>query len=223
MPQNARLNPALVETHVASVNWLNADPHDANIYPFSAQLSFIQILPAFMDNSGSAATPPVVLTVRSRAAGEGNFQMPESIFDRWEAVEFKQAIDPAFEQLGNRRNNISAEPTSKIKLRRLESAGTNKVVIGLQVIHFGKILLLTMSDGSLEYRDRFTFGEVYASQNLSKIMNMRQAGWSFCDVEPCKLSLSAHPERNYIRLSLTTFRPTSCCFSNWLLDGTTRR
>ncbi|GAB0136152.1 hypothetical protein EsDP_00004464 [Epichloe bromicola] len=185
MPQNARLNPALVETHVASVNWLctgsNDTDHDAAI----AELSFVQILPTVMDSSGSSTVPYMILTVRSRAAGEGNFQAAQSILDRWEAAESKQGLDPAFEQLGNRRHSTSSEPPSITKLKKLKPVVINKVVIGLQIIHFGKTLLLTMSDGSLEYRDRFTFEEVYAGQDFAKIMTLRQAGWSFSDDGPC--------------------------------------
>ncbi|KAG6039308.1 hypothetical protein E4U41_002977 [Claviceps citrina] len=185
MPQNARLNPALVETHIASVSWFRAGRNDTIHGAFNTELSFVQILPVLMDSTGSGRVPPLVLTVRSRAPGEGNLQAAQSILERWEVVEFKQGLDPAFEQLGNRRNSISSEPPNSVRLRRLEPVVINKIVIGLQLIHFGKTLLLTMADGSLEYRDRLTFEEVYASQDLTKIMTLGQAGWSFSDEEPC--------------------------------------
>ncbi|KAG5912891.1 hypothetical protein E4U53_005107 [Claviceps sorghi] len=186
MSQAARLNPSLVETHIVSVNLLCAGRHDATHDASSEELSFVQILPAIMDNTGSITAPPVVLTVRSRAAGDGNFQAAQSVLQRWEAVESKQTLDPAFEQLGNRRNSISSEPASIIELRKLDPVVINKVVVGLQVIHFGRTLLLTMTDGSLEYRDRFTFEEAYASQDLGEVMTLRQAGWSFSDYGLCK-------------------------------------
>ncbi|KAG5985084.1 hypothetical protein E4U55_001587 [Claviceps digitariae] len=185
MQQNARLNPALVETHIASVNLLCEGRPDAIHDASSAELSFVQILPAVMDNTGSGTASPVVLTVRSRAASDGNFQMAESIVDRWEAVESKQSLDPAFEELSYRRNSISSEPSGIIELKRLAPVVINKVVIGLQVIHFGKTLLFTMADGSLEYRDRFTLEEAYVNQDLGEIMTLRQAGWSFTDYGPC--------------------------------------
>lgn len=185
MQQNARLSPALVETHVATVDLLCGGRHDAIHDAFGAEISFVQILPAVMDNTGSVNAPPMVLTVRSRAASDGNFQVAQSILDRWEAVESRHSLDPAFEQLGSRRNSISSEPPSVIELRRLDPVVINKVVIGLQVIHSGKTLLLTMADGSLEYRDRFKCGEAYVNQDLSEIMTLRQAGWSFSDYGPC--------------------------------------
>ncbi|KAK2596175.1 Mediator of RNA polymerase II transcription subunit 16 [Conoideocrella luteorostrata] len=185
MPQNARLNPALVETHVASANWLCTGHNDANHDASITELSYVHVLPAVMDNSGSSTVPPLILTVRSKAAGEGSFQSAQSILDRWEAVESKQNLDLAFEQLGNRRNSVSSEPPSTTKLKRLEPVIINKIIISLQVIHFGKIIVLTMSDGSVEYRDRFTFEEIYANQDVNKLMTLRQAGWSFSDDGPC--------------------------------------
>lgn len=186
MPQNARLNPALVETHVASASWLCAGPnensHDASL----AELSFLHVLPAVMDNTGSSTVPPLILSVRSRNIGDESFQEAQSVLDRWEAVESKQYLDSAFEQLGNRRNSISSELPNIIKLKKLESILINKVIIGIQDIQYGKIIILTMSDGSIEYRDRFTFEEVYSAQDVSKVMTLRQVGWELSDDGPCK-------------------------------------
>ncbi|KAG6288143.1 hypothetical protein E4U09_005736 [Claviceps aff. purpurea] len=184
MPQNARLNPALVETHLASVNSLCAGRHEAMQDASDVEVSFVQVLPAIMDNMGSRAATPLVLTVRSRAASDSGFQLAQSILDRWEVVETRHSLDPAFEEMG-RSNGVPSEPPSSIRLRRLDPVVIHKVVIGVQVIYFGKTLLLTMSDGSMEYRDRFTFEEAYANQDLTDIMSLRQAGWSFSDTGLC--------------------------------------
>lgn len=184
MPQNARLNPALVETHLASVNSLCAGRHEAMQDASDVEVSFVQVLPAIMDNMGSRAATPLVLTVRSRAASDSGFQLAQSILDRWEVVETRHSLDPAFEEMG-RSNSVPSEPPSSIRLRRLDPVVIHKVVIGVQVIYFGKTLLLTMSDGSMEYRDRFTFEEAYANQDLTDIMSLRQAGWSFSDTGLC--------------------------------------
>ncbi|OAA48761.1 Mediator of RNA polymerase II transcription subunit 16 [Metarhizium rileyi] len=185
MPQNARLNPALVETHVASASWFHAGPNETNFDASMAELSFLHILPAVMDNSGISAVPPVIMTVRSRTVGDGSFQPAQSVLDRWEAVESKQCLDPAFEQLGNRRNSVSSDLPNTVKLKKLEPILINKVVIGVQDIQYKKVLILTMSDGSIEYRDRFTFEEIYANEDLNKVMTLRQVGWTFSDNGPC--------------------------------------
>ncbi|KAK9439087.1 RNA polymerase II Mediator complex subunit Sin4 [Metarhizium brunneum] len=185
MPQNARLNPALVETHIASASWLYAGPNETNYDASMAELSFLHVLPAVMDNTGSSTVPPLIMTVRSRNVGDGSFQSAQSVLDRWEAIESKQSLDSAFEQLGNRRNSVSSDLPNTIKLKKLESIVINKVVIGIQDIQYRKVLLLTMSDGSIEYRDRFTFEEIYANEDLTKVMTLRQVGWTFSDSGPC--------------------------------------
>jgi mediator of RNA polymerase II transcription subunit 16 len=188
MPQNARLNPALVETHISSASWLHAGPNETNHDASMAELSFLRILPAVMDNTGSSTVSPLILTVRSRNVANGSFQSSQSVLDRWEAAESKQNLDAAFEQLGNRRNSSSSDLPNTIKLRKLEPVIINKVIIGIQDIQYGRVLILTMSDGSIEYRDRFTFEELYANQDTTKVMTLRQVGWAFSDdVGPCKL------------------------------------
>lgn len=187
MPQNARLNPALVETHVASTDWLCSGPNDANQDISMAELSHLHLLPAVMDNTGSSTVPPVIVTVRSRVSPDGSYEGAQSVLDRWEATEAKQNLHPTFEQLGNRRNSISSDLPNVTRLRKLDPVTINKAVIGIQPIQFGKILILSMSDGSIEFRDRFTFEEVYATEDTSKVMNLRQVGWSFSDEGPCML------------------------------------
>lgn len=221
MPQNARLNPALVETHVASASWLYAGPNETNHDASMSELSFLHVLPAVLDNSGSSTVPPLIMTVRSRNAGDGSFQSAQSILDRWEGVESKQGLDSAFEQLGNRRNSVSSDLPNTIKLRKLESVMVSKTVIGIQDIQYGKVIILTMSDGSVEYRDRFTFEEIYTNQDVSKVMNLRQVGWVFSDDGPCKSNLytsSPFPIRQ--GTALTSNRPPSCFLPNMLLYDT---
>lgn len=71
-------------------------------------------------------------------------------------------------------------------LNKAEPIILNKAVIGFHSIHFGKVLVLTFSDGTVEYRDRFTFQELYTDEDMSKVMNLRQVGWTFTDNGPCK-------------------------------------
>ncbi|KHN99933.1 Mediator of RNA polymerase II transcription subunit 16 [Metarhizium album ARSEF 1941] len=185
MPPNARLNPALVETHVASTSWLCPGPSETNYDASIAELSFLHLLPAIMDSTGSSTAPPLIVTVRSRYVGDGSFQSIQSVLDRWEAFESKQGLDPAFEQLGNRRNSVSSDLANVTRLKKLESVVINKGVIGIQDIQYKRVLIFAMSDGSIEYRDRFTFEELYAHEDLNKVMTMRQVGWTFSDNEPC--------------------------------------
>lgn len=223
MPQNARLNPALVETHVASESWLCAGPNENTHDASMAELSFLHVLPAVMDNTGSSTVPPLVLSVRSRDVGDASFQEAQSVLDRWEAVESKQHLDSAFEQLGSRRNSISSDLPNITKLRKLESIMISKVIIGIQDIQYGKIIILTMSDGSIEYRDRFTFNEVYSAQDVSKVMTLRQVGWELSDDGPCKCFCRSSSSHTCKVIRLTSNRSPSGLFADVLFDDSAWR
>ncbi|XP_044724698.1 mediator complex subunit 16 domain-containing protein [Hirsutella rhossiliensis] len=186
MPQNARLNPVLVDSHLASTSWLQSGPTEAIHDASAAELSQLHVLPSLMDHTGSNTVPPMIIAIRSRANAEGSFQTAQSVLDRWEAVEERQGLHLAFEQLGNRRNSISSDLPNATGLRKLESIVINKVVVGFQAMQLGKVLLLTMSDGTVEYRDRYSFEELYATEDLARIMSLRQVGWNFPEDGSCQ-------------------------------------
>ncbi|KJZ78400.1 hypothetical protein HIM_02438 [Hirsutella minnesotensis 3608] len=185
MPQNARLNPALVETHLAATSWLQSGPSEAAHDASAAELSHIHVLPPFMYNMGKEATTAMILTIRSQPAADGAYQSAQSILDRWEAVEEQRTLNPAFEQLGNRRNSVASELSKVTRLRKLDPIVINKTVVGIQTMQFGKVILLSMSDGTVEYRDRVTFEELYAAEDVTRVMSLRQAAWNFSDHGPC--------------------------------------
>ena len=220
MPPNARLNPALVETHAAETDWLSGGPSEAVNDASMAELSHLHILPAVIDNDGSSTVPATIVTIRSRVSVGGSFGAAQTILDRWEAVEDKQDLHPAFEQLGARRNSLSEELPNTTKLRKLEPLTIGKVVVGIQTMQFGKIVILTMADGTAEFRDRFTFEQVYVEQDTTKVMNLRQVGWSMSDEGPCK----AIPVASYALCSvLTPIRFAGRLLADFLFHDTDRR
>jgi mediator of RNA polymerase II transcription subunit 16 len=150
------------------------------------ELSHIEVLPSVMDNTGKNPTSPMVVTVRSRTPSEGSYQVAQSVLDRWEVVEQKQNLSSAWEQLGSRRNSISSELPPVTQLRKVTHITSNKVVVAFHTLTFGKILVLAFADGTVEYHDRYTFDEIYTAQELDKVMNLRQVGWTFTDEGPCK-------------------------------------
>ncbi|KAL7945985.1 mediator complex, subunit Med16 [Trichoderma barbatum] len=187
LPQNARLSPSLVEKQLAATTWLQTGPGDANNDASMAELSHLHVLPSIMDNTGKSTVSPMIVAIRTRATTAGSYQAPLTIIDRWEAiVEQRQNLHPAFEQLGNRRNSEVPEQTAHTRLRKLEPITINKVLINFQPIQFGKVLALTMSDGTVEYRDRFTFEELYATEDTNKVMHLRQVGWTFSEEGSCQ-------------------------------------
>lgn len=186
MTQNKALNPTLIEKHLATTSWLQGGPNDAGHDAFMTELSHLEVLPSLLDNTGKNTVPPMVIAIRSRTPNDGSFQMAQSIIDRWEAIEQRQGLHSAFEQLGNRRNSISSELPSATQLRKVDSVIINKVVISFNNINFGKVLVLAFADGTVEYRDRFTFEELYTTEETTRVMNLRQVGWNFSSEGPCK-------------------------------------
>jgi len=62
----------------------------------------------------------------------------------------------------------------------------NKVIISLHLIQFGKVICIAFSDGTVQYRDRFTMNEIYNEINVSRIMMPNQVGFEFTESSPCK-------------------------------------
>ncbi|KOS16661.1 Mediator of RNA polymerase II transcription subunit 16 [Escovopsis weberi] len=187
LPQNARLSPSLIETHLAATSWLQAVPGDAGNDASLAELSSLHLLPSVLESTGKSTAAPMIVTVRSRAHHAGSYQMAQTIIDRWEVLgEQQRNLHPAFEQLGSRRNDGPEEQGLYTRLRKLEPVILNRVVLLLQVTQHGRVLVLVMSDGTVEYRDRLSFEEIYQNEGTDRIMNLRQVGWAFSDEGLCQ-------------------------------------
>lgn len=145
------------------------------------EVSHLLTLPSILDNAGKDTVPPMVVSVRSRTSNNDSGPATQSIIDRWEAVEQRHNVQAAVEQLGNRRNSISSEPSTAIHMRPLDPIVIDKCIVGLQSAHFGKVVIISFSDGSIQYRDRFSFNELYTERELASVLNLRQVGWVFPD------------------------------------------
>ncbi|KAM0343821.1 hypothetical protein ACHAPU_008090 [Fusarium lateritium] len=180
------LSPSLIEKHLATTNWLQGGSGDSALDASMIELSHLELLSSVVDSTGKNTTPPMVVTVRSRTPNEGSYQASQTVFDRWEVVEQKLSLPSAFEQLRSRRNSISSELPNVTQLRKAAPVTAPKVAVAFHTTSFGKILVLAFADGTVEYRDRLTFEELYTTQELNKVMNLRQVGWVFADEGPCQ-------------------------------------
>ncbi|KAF5626550.1 mediator of rna polymerase ii transcription subunit 16 [Fusarium tjaetaba] len=180
------LSPSLVEKHLATTNWLQGGPGDSSLDISMIELSHLEVIPSLVDSTGKNTTLPLIVTARSRTPTESSYQASQSVVDRWEAIEQKQNLPSAYEQLGGRRNSISSELPAVTQLQKIAPVTANKVVVAFQTTSFGKILVLAFADGTVEYRDRLTFEELYTTQELNKVQNLRQIGWTFADEGPCQ-------------------------------------
>lgn len=184
-PQNPRLKVTLNEIQSTTTSWTLDSVEDGS----TPEISHLLTLPSLLDPTGSNMVPPMILSVRSRASITGSFPVAQTTIDRWEAIEQRNGLHSAVEQLGNRRNGIAFDSSSGTRLQALEPIVIPKCVVGLQSSHFGKVIVMAFSDGTVEYRDRFTFHELYTEQDVTTISNLRQAGWNFTNDGICKTLL----------------------------------
>ncbi|KAI0007080.1 RNA polymerase II mediator complex subunit Sin4 [Xylariaceae sp. FL0662B] len=193
-PGGHQVSPTLSKRPVASTSWLQSGATESHLDPAMTKISHIEMLPA-MHNSAKDLAPMVVLTVRSFIPESNSHynQEVQSIIDRWELLaDQPQTLHPAFEQLGSRRNSTGSAPPSANRLKQLEPIVVNKIVMGVNVLNFGRVLCFTYNDGSVEYRDRFTMAELYRDVNLDRIHSILETGFTQSG-EPSCIQMALSP------------------------------
>ncbi|KAK3901481.1 hypothetical protein C8A05DRAFT_16342 [Staphylotrichum tortipilum] len=207
------LRPSLRETHVALGSWLQPGPGGLALDASMALLSHIeilpsaQILPSAPPGHPQPMAPAVVLTVRSYTPQDASSynQESQSIIDRWEVLTDQPlSLHPAFQQLGVKSN---AQPTTVTRLRKLDPIVLDKVVVTVTTAQFGRVLCFAFSDGTVQFRDRFTMDEIYHEPSTNTIMHPLQVGFQFVNDTPC---LQA------------AFSPTTCSFTQICEDLTVK-
>ncbi|KAL2269964.1 hypothetical protein VTJ83DRAFT_2148 [Remersonia thermophila] len=203
-PGGVPLRPSLREFHVDTASWAQHGSQEPAADALStAQLTHIEILSSAPAGHGQPLSPPVVLMVRSCVSSDGSLYDLDcqTIIDRWEIVNDQpQSLSPAFQQLGT----MPSKPPQMPRLRRLDPIMLPKVVVTITTALFGRIICLGFSDGTVQYRDRFTFDEVYHEQNTDAIMHPLQLGFRFPEPTPCLQ---------------VAFSPTNCSFVQMCEDA----
>ena len=230
-PGSVTLSPSLKERHLATSTWYQPFPSESPLEPLMTQLSHIEMLPPCHASQSSPDAPPLVLTVRSHIPSGGSLynQVYQSIIDRWELVGEPQVLHDAFAQLSQKGGQTSQLPVSPstnqpypsltrrqpwARLRKLEPIVVPKIVVAIHVMQFSKVLCFAFSDGTVQYRDRFTMNEIYHEQDMNRIMNPLQVGFQYEPETPCEFRFSCSmllPPTN------TLSRSRSCLFADQLL------
>ncbi|KAI1386709.1 RNA polymerase II mediator complex subunit Sin4 [Hypoxylon trugodes] len=190
-----QLSPSLSKRHVAVTSWFEPGFRDLHLDASMPKISHIVMLPTILKGSTKEWAPLGVLTVRSLIPEPHSpySHEPQSIIDRWElSSDQQQTVNSAFEQLGARRNSTTSSPPNSGRLKKLDPITINKVVMGVELTNFGKVLCFTYNDGSVEYRDRFTMAELYHETNLDRINSIHDAGFSQ-NGEPSCLQIALSP------------------------------
>ncbi|GJC99681.1 RNA polymerase II mediator complex subunit Sin4 [Colletotrichum higginsianum] len=181
------LNPTMQEKHVAISSWLPSGSSATPIDSAANQLTHLEILPSTLDHTGQGWAPLIILAVRTYLSTPNTpYQETQSIIDKWEVLnDQSQSLHPAFEQLGSRRNSTGAAPAPTSRLKKFDPVVINKAIVGVHTIQYGRVICLAFSDGSVEYRDRFTLQEIYNEMNLDRVMTLNQVGFTLQDESPC--------------------------------------
>ncbi|KAL2255836.1 hypothetical protein VTK26DRAFT_2634 [Humicola hyalothermophila] len=207
-PGSVTLRPSLKVTHLAVTSWFACDPNEPTLD--MPQLVHVEILPSASEGPSSPSmTPPVVLTVRSYVPQDDSPFNAEcqTIIDRWEVVgDQPQSLHPAFDQAGS-RNGAASTPPTMTRLRKLDSVELPKILLTVQTVQFGRVLCFAFSDGTVQFRDRFTMSEIYNEHNTNSIMSPLQVGFQFLNETPCLQ---------------VAFSPTGCSFVQINEDWTLR-
>ncbi len=157
-----------------------------------------QILPSAPQGHPQPLAPAVVLTVRSYTPQDASsyHQESRSIIDRWEVLtDQPMTLHPAFQQLGVKSN---ATPPTVTRLRKLDPIVLDKVVVTVTTAQFGRVLCFSFSDGTVQFRDRFTMNEIYHEPNINSINHPLQVGFQFVNDTPCEQPL---PVRRAVALA----------------------
>jgi mediator of RNA polymerase II transcription subunit 16 len=190
--QPHNLTPVMRVKHVAMASWFEYGPTESRFETMMAQLSHIEVLPQALEGPPTPNTtwsPAVILTVRSYVASDTlpYNQEQQSIVDRWELQDRPEKPHPMFEQLSSGAQSTLPAGT---RLRKLEPIVIPKTIISVHVMQLGKVVCFGFSDGTLQYRDRFTMNEIYNEPNTERVMSATQVGFQFAEQKSCKLKSS---------------------------------
>jgi mediator of RNA polymerase II transcription subunit 16, fungi type len=75
------------------------------------------------------------------------------------------------------------------RLRKLDPIILPKVVVTVTTTQFGRVLCFAFSDGTVQYRDRFTMDELYSEHNANSIMHPLQVGFQYVNDTPGMFAL----------------------------------
>jgi mediator of RNA polymerase II transcription subunit 16 len=177
--------------HVAMTSWAEYGPTESRFDTSMAQLSHVEVLPQALEGGAltpnTSWSPAVILTVRSYIPSENTpyNQEQQSIVDRWELQDRPEKLHPMFEQLSTEsQSNLPAGT----RLRKLEPIIIPKIIISVHVLQLGKVVCFGFSDGTVQYRDRYTMNEIYNEPSVDAVSSFLQVGFHWSEEKPCKFS-----------------------------------
>lgn len=200
-----QVTPQMGVKHVAVTNWMDtAGGQDASqLHSSMVALSSLIVLPPAPDGPSKQADLPVIMTVRHQMPSTTSQfnQDVFSIIDRWEVRDALPVVHPAFEAISTRRNSTATQAPRKMFLNKIDGMSVNKIVLSIESVGFDRTLVFGYSDGSIEYRNRWSLAELYAEGGFDQFSHLSQIGFAPDEDEPCVQFALSPTACSAIRLS----------------------
>jgi mediator of RNA polymerase II transcription subunit 16, fungi type len=169
-----------------------------------AKLTHLELISPLPQKERGEFTYPTIMTISSYMPDHSDIaQQPFSVISRWELRSATYKLDPVFGQLSKKSFQSSAKlvrssaPLVKtsadpcvlqngLELIKMEDVVTPKIILSVQQINSGKEIVLTYSDGAVEFRDKTTMIPIVPNGDVKTVTSMSQVGFSYPTEEPCE-------------------------------------
>ena len=180
-----------------------------------AQLSHLELLPQAADPRSKESASPTILATFSYLPNQysvnGVREQPYTVLSRWVMRNVETTLHTAFGSLTSKKSNspvrlkvrplvvrkmslnYSSITQESAALARLQDVRVEHVAIDLQQIILSTTIAVAYSDGSIEFRDRFTMQLMATDEEPDRITSLIQVGFGFQAADSCTLVFHGIP------------------------------
>jgi mediator of RNA polymerase II transcription subunit 16 len=168
------VSPNLEVTHLSVVDNIHSQHSSAAI------LTLLRVLPAVADSGHGTSSPTTILAGFTHAIPSSGLQTPPafSVLAHWHVDNAQPALHESFKKMKTGPDTSSSLDQVTV-LRRQPDIITNKVIVSLDVpLTSEAVVALLASDGTLDFRDRFTMNnslEPYGDS--TQVTSLAQSGF----------------------------------------------
>ncbi|MCJ1321765.1 mediator complex subunit [Xylographa vitiligo] len=161
-----------------------------------AQLSHLELLPQAADPRSKESASPTILATFSYLPNQysvtGVREQSYTILSRWVMRNVESTLHTVFGSLTSKKSNSPVRIKESAALVRLQDVRIDHVAIDLQQILLSSTIAVAYSDGSVDFRDRFTMQNMAIDEEPDKTTSLIQVGFGFQDTDPC-LNIALSP------------------------------
>ncbi|MCJ1388619.1 mediator complex subunit [Xylographa bjoerkii] len=154
-----------------------------------AQLSHLELLPQAADPRSKESASPTILATFSYLPNHYTDneirEQPYTILSRWVMRNVESTLHTAFGSLTSKKSNSPVRLKESAALVRLQDVRVEHIAIDLQQINLSTALAVAYSDGSVDFRDRFTMQNMVPDEEPDKVTSLIQVGFGFQATDPC--------------------------------------